>query len=198
MDQWAPRIYTPQGFTPDNILGEYTALELGCGDRKLPGAVGIDILKFPSVDIVHDLSIFPWPIQNARFDLVFANHLLEHANDVVRTMEEIHRVLKPGGRAVIQVPYFRSTDAYGDPTHKHFFTSKTLDFFIEGARPAEYGYTPIRFKKIGFWYGWPHHPHNPLRRAFKSFMHKHSQFYDQYLSVYVPVKCLTWELEAIA
>lgn len=39
------------------------------------------------------------------FDLVIANHIMEHIPDDISAMREIYRVLKPGGRAVLQVPY---------------------------------------------------------------------------------------------
>lgn len=194
---WAPKIYTQQGFVKENILGGLRALDVGCGGRKLPGAVGMDILNLRGVDVVHDVDQTPWPFENNSFDLVFLNHVLEHVGDVVAVMEEIHRVLQPGGRVVIQVPYFRCVDAYNDPTHTHFFASKTLDYFVEGAGLAEYRYSDKLFHKKGFWYGWPHQSHNPLKQALKSFVHRNSSFYDQYLSLLLPTECLTWELEAV-
>ncbi len=194
---WAPRIYAPRGFTKENILGGARALEVGCGGRKLPGAVGMDILKLPPVDIVHSFNDIPWPFGDSSFDLVFLNHALEHVGDMIAVMGEIHRVLKPEGRVVIQVPYFRSVDAYNDPTHTHFFTSGTLDYFIEGTGLAQYRYSDKLFIKKGFWYGWPHRSGNPLRRVLKRFMHKRPALYDQYVSLFFPVECLTWELEAV-
>ncbi len=40
-----------------------------------------------------------------RFDWVIGNHILEHIPEDIKAMKEIFRVLKPGGRAVLQVPY---------------------------------------------------------------------------------------------
>lgn len=39
------------------------------------------------------------------FDLVIANHVLEHVSDDSRALSEILRVLRPGGYAVLQTPY---------------------------------------------------------------------------------------------
>lgn len=192
---WAPRIYTPNGFVRENIVGDLCAIDLGCGDRKLPGARGIDSLALPSVDMVHDLSMFPWPLESASIDLVFANHFLEHSDDIVKTLAEIHRILVPGGRFVLQVPYFRSIDAVTDPTHTHFFTAKSLEYFTLDAPLARYSYSPFLFKKLAFWYGWPHTSRNPLKWFLKKFIDSHSTYYDQYLSLLFPVKCLTWEFE---
>ena len=195
---WTEQIYTPTGFTKKNILNGKRAVDLGCGVRKLPGATGIDSLKLPAVDIVHNLDTFPWPLKDKEFDLVFANHFLEHSTDFIRALGEIHRILKPGGRFVLQVPYFRAVDAFSDVTHKHFFTSHSLDYVIEGTRVFnEYAYAPYRFRKVGFWYAWPHPSKNPLANLFKRFIHRHPDFYDQYLSLVLPLECVTWELEAL-
>ena len=194
---WAPRIYTRQGFVKENILNGARALDVGCGGRKLPGSTGMDILKLPSVDVVHDVNKTPWPFTAESFDLVFFNHALEHVEDVIAVMDETHRVLVPGGRVVIQVPYFRCVDAYNDPTHTHFFASQTLDYFIKDAGLAKYHYSDRLFVKKGFWYGWPHRSTNPLRRVIKRLAHRRPRFYDQYLSLLFPTECLTWELEAV-
>ncbi|HEY4517747.1 MAG TPA: class I SAM-dependent methyltransferase [Candidatus Paceibacterota bacterium] len=197
MELFAPRIYTARGFVREHILGGAKALDVGCGSRKLPGAIGVDIVKTPQVDVLHDLALFPWPFETNTFDLIFLNHALEHMEELLKTMSEIHRIARPGARIVIQVPYFRSADAYTDPTHRHFFTSRSLDYFVEGTGCDEYRYVPIRFKKLGFWYGWPQRSRNSLRRALKGVMHRYPQWYDQYLSLLLPVDCLTWELEVI-
>lgn len=42
---------------------------------------------------------------NASFDIIIANHILEHIPADVLAMKEIYRVLKPGGKAILQVPY---------------------------------------------------------------------------------------------
>ncbi|MBS1668829.1 MAG: methyltransferase domain-containing protein [Bacteroidetes bacterium] len=39
------------------------------------------------------------------FEIVIANHIMEHIPEDIQAMKEIHRVLKPGGLAILQVPY---------------------------------------------------------------------------------------------
>ena len=200
MDLLVPTIYTPDGLVKHNILEGKKALDVGCGSRKLPGAVGIDILKIPGVDIVHDLSIFPWPLPENEFDVIFMSHCLEHVDDLLKTLAEINRISRRGAHIIIQVPYFRSTDAFTDPTHRHFFTSHSLDYFCEGesiTTDCGASYVPFRSRKLRAWYAWPGVSHNPLRQFLKAFMHRYPQFYDQYLSLLVPVASLTWELEVI-
>lgn len=194
---FAEHIYTRTGSVAEGTFSGLKVLDVGCGQRKLKGAIGLDIVKDSEADVIHDVSETPWPFEVNSFDLVFANHHLEHVADPLQFLGEVHRILKPGGRAVIQVPYFRSVDAYTDPTHRHFFTARSLDYVIEGTKLAPYNYVDYRFKKIGFWYGWPAPSRNPLVALFKRYITKHSKWYDQYLSLLLPVPCLTWELQAI-
>jgi SAM-dependent methyltransferase len=196
-DMWAEKIYSRTGFTKTDILEGAKALDVGCGGRKLPGATGMDKLSLPSVDVVHDFNKMPWPFADNSFDLVLMNHALEHVDDVIAAMNEVHRVLKSGGRAVIQVPYFRSVDAYNDPTHKHFFTSQTLEYVIRDSGLSQYRYSDRLFLKKGFWYGWPHTSPNPLKQFMKSFIAANPTWYDEHFSLLFPTECLTWELEAI-
>ena len=46
------------------------------------------------------------PFDENKFDVVLCNHVLEHVRDDIAAMQEIQRVLKPGGWAVMQVPFF--------------------------------------------------------------------------------------------
>lgn len=181
---WARKIYTLEGFQRQNILEGKKALDVGCGGRKLPGAMGMDIRKELGVDIIHDANKTPWPFSDNSFDLVLFNQSLEHLEDTEKILKEAWRVSRRGARIVVQVPFFRSPDALGDPSHRHIFNSHSLDLIPDS-----------RFIILKFWYGWPHASKNPLRQSFKNFIHLFPDFYDKYLSLLIPVECLTWELE---
>ena len=190
----AERLYKENGFAKDS-LAPLRVLHLGCGIHKIPDAVGIDRIAFPVVDVVHDLEQFPWPFADNSFDVIVAHAVLEHVPDVVRTMEEIHRVGSSGGRFICSVPYFRSVDSANDPTHAHQFTAASMDYFLgDNNARAQYCYTPRRFNKVAFWFGWPRQSSNPLKRLFRRFITRHARWYDQYLSLIAPVRVLTWEL----
>ncbi len=129
-------------------------LDIGCGNRKIPGAVGLDKNPDSQADVIHDLDDFPYPFGDNSFDRIYGIDVLEHVTDVIRTLEEIHRLGKPGALVLLRVPHFSSTHAFGDPTHKHFFNSQSLDYFCGGF--SEYAYRPtVRFHKkrvkINFW-----------------------------------------------
>lgn len=193
MNLWAPRLFGRKGFDKSVALDGARMLDVGSGGRSVAGAVRMDVLALPGVDVVHDMNRVPWPFGNEQFDLVLLNNALEHADAIIPVLDEVHRILAPTGRAVIQVPYFRSVDAFADPTHRHFFTSASLDPVI--AERQHYNYTEHLYTLKGFWYGWPHPSANPFARAIKLFAHRFPRVYDQYLSLIVPVPCLTWELE---
>lgn len=58
-----------------------TFLDLGCGENKRQGCIGVDFRKAPGVDIVQDLTIFPWrSIPDNAADVIYTSHLLEHIN----------------------------------------------------------------------------------------------------------------------
>jgi SAM-dependent methyltransferase len=50
------------------------------------------------------------PFDEGTFDVVFCNHVMEHVENDIKSMSEIHRVLKPGGWAIIQSPVYPELD----------------------------------------------------------------------------------------
>jgi hypothetical protein len=54
------------------------SLDIGCGGAKQQGFTGIDNRALPGVDIVHDLTIFPWPLPSESVSFAICSHLIEH------------------------------------------------------------------------------------------------------------------------
>jgi SAM-dependent methyltransferase len=52
------------------------------------------------------MDIHKMPFKDNSFDIVLCNHVLEHVQDDIVAMKQISRVLKPGGFAILQVPFF--------------------------------------------------------------------------------------------
>lgn len=52
------------------------------------------------------MDIHEIPFNENSFDVIFCNHVLEHVDDDLKAMEEMYRVLKPEGWAILQVPFF--------------------------------------------------------------------------------------------
>jgi SAM-dependent methyltransferase len=112
------------------ILSRLTGVRYVSADRK-PG----------EVSVVTDLTELAFA--DGAFDLVMCSHVLEHIADDRRAMREIRRVLKPGGRAILQVPMqFELADTledlsiadpatrerlYGQPDHVRLYGRDYLD-----------------------------------------------------------------------
>lgn len=71
------------------------------------------------------------PFRSDAFDMVIANHVVEHLTDWRRFFVESYRVLKQGGTLEIAVPNFLSKNALADPNHKHVFNVLTLVFALK-------------------------------------------------------------------
>ena len=125
-------------------------VDLGCGDKKVPGTIGVDIEKLPGVDIICDLERFPWPFKDSSFEEIYCSHLLEHFSDTVKIMEEIHRTAKNGAIVNIIVPHVSCEGAFRDPTHESFFTYRTFEYFAIRTDniPSYYSKAKFQIEKI--------------------------------------------------
>jgi ubiquinone/menaquinone biosynthesis C-methylase UbiE len=131
-------------------------IDLGCGKSKKPGFMGIDRRAFDGVDGVTDLTKSRWvfaesslggidllPLGAGEFVLpdssvneAYCSHFLEHLEhnqrrpERVRFMNELWRVLVPGGKATIITPHWASNRAYGDFTHADKPVSEMFYFYL--------------------------------------------------------------------
>ena len=96
-------------------------VDFGCGASKKNGFIGVDILKLDGVDIVHNLTSFPYPFEDNSVDEIWMDNVLEHLPNPMRVVEELWRISRNGTKIIIAVPYFRSHYAFIDPTHVNFF-----------------------------------------------------------------------------
>ncbi|QWX84283.1 class I SAM-dependent methyltransferase [Cellulophaga sp. HaHaR_3_176] len=59
-------------------------------------------LNSPLADVKADICNLPF--SDNSFDIIFCNHVLEHIPDDTKAMEEMYRILKPGGWGIFQIP----------------------------------------------------------------------------------------------
>lgn len=104
-------------------------LNVGCGKDIRPDYINLDVAELPGVDIVHDLTKFPWPFADNSFDEIELINVLEHLPDTIATLEELHRIARAEAKITVRVPFWNSPDMLADPTHKRSFSERTLDFF---------------------------------------------------------------------
>jgi len=129
-------------------------LDIGCGKKKIKGAIGMDIVKHPNVDVVHDITKFPYPFPKESFDIVVANHILEHVEfnkDFFGLMDEVYRILKPNGLFKITVPYWKGVHVFSVPEHTRMFSIFYFNYFDHDPkyRNEECGHLS-RFAKCNF------------------------------------------------
>ena len=65
-------------------------------------------LNSPIADVKADICDLPFEANS--YDFIICNHVLEHIPDDTKAMQELYRVLAPGGTAILQVPYDRKRD----------------------------------------------------------------------------------------
>lgn len=101
---------------------------------------------FPQAPDVQRVDMLDMPFETDALDAVIANHVLEHVDDDTRALAEIHRVLKPGGIAILQTPYSRRlhrtwqdagidsvearVHAYGQEDHVRLFGRDIFDRIV--------------------------------------------------------------------
>lgn len=158
----------PEGVAKAIEDKRFYKIDIGCGDNKQgPDWVGMDYRKFPGVDIVQDITMFPWKgIPDNKFDLAVTSHVIEHINPApvdpritglaklllskklvtskemdefvgeiapgpifMRFMDEVWRILKPGGEFLCGLPYAGSIGYFQDPSHVNPCNEVTWEYF---------------------------------------------------------------------
>jgi SAM-dependent methyltransferase len=122
--------------------GPARALDLGCGStRQWDGSIGVDCYPLAAVDLLADLER-GLPFADNAVDVIFAVHVLEHLHDLLTTMAEIHRVLKPGGLLHVMVPHWQNVIAVADPTHVRYFSPQTFEYLCR-PRAGSHRFRPL-------------------------------------------------------
>jgi SAM-dependent methyltransferase len=113
-----------------------------CGDKFEEG------YSYDNQVIYMDITHFDW--EDNYFDLIICNHVLEHIPDDKKAMRELYRVLKPGGKAILQIPVSMVlTETYEDfsiknPADREYIFGQRNHCRIYG---QDYG---KRLKEVGF------------------------------------------------
>jgi SAM-dependent methyltransferase len=156
-----------------NVSGDAAILEVGCGDGSFTRNLAEHSSRVTALDISasqiernarahpdirfvqHDVAQ-PFPFESGAFDVIWCSEVLEHLFDPGFAVREMQRVLAPGGRLLVTVPYhgvlkdvlialFRWEEHFspGNP-HIRFFTRKSLSRLAASA-----GFTDIKTTTCG-------------------------------------------------
>lgn len=122
-------------------------LDLGSSDHPQKGFLGMDRRDVPNVSFVWDLEsvaeppfwaqqqfgakAMPWPFPDSCVDKLLASHLLEHITPAasIAVFNEMWRILKFNGQALIVVPHGNSFGYIQDPTHCSPYNEATAAYF---------------------------------------------------------------------
>jgi SAM-dependent methyltransferase len=125
-------------------------LDLGSGGKRREGFFGVDHLPLDGVDILADLNQPLALIPDNSVDHLISSHVLEHVQNLLPLMQEIHRICKPDALIEITVPHFSNVYGFSDPTHVRFFGLYSMHYFVDPAKQTQPRkvpafYTPTRF-----------------------------------------------------
>ena len=92
-------------FTKENLTVLHMAPEQ-CFHKLFQNQKNLDYLTADIVSPIADIhfDLHDIPLEDNRFEVIFCNHVMEHVDDPIRCMSELHRVMKPGGWGIMQVP----------------------------------------------------------------------------------------------
>jgi SAM-dependent methyltransferase len=179
-------------------------LHLGCGRQKYPlaPALGVDAVPEPGVDVVWDLDRRPWPLPDGSFGKVYLVNVLEHLADVIGTMEEVHRVCRPGAEVVILAPAASSHHLWTDPTHRRAFLSRSFQYLDPRFADTHFSYTPVRFELLEATYDkyedwiWVYRP-KWLDRLLLGWVNRHQDLYERRFLYWYQIRNLYVRLRAV-
>lgn len=135
-------------------MPQLTKLNLGAGNRLAtgPGVVNHDVtIHRPEISVAHNLNDIPWPWPDESFDTIVAWSVLEHLRiNLVESLNECWRILRPDGTMQIKLPLWNVEISYNDPTHYWQFGMGIFDQFDpDTKRGKEYDfYTPYKWKLL--------------------------------------------------
>jgi SAM-dependent methyltransferase len=131
-----------------------TRLNLGCGAFKKPGFLNVDVVSEVQPDLLLDLDAFPYPFPDNHFELIEADHVLEHLQNPLRTLTELHRITRAGGEIHIRVPHFSRGFTHAD--HKRGF-DVTLPYYFNPSFKGGYQGVPLQLLKMRLhWFAQPY------------------------------------------
>lgn len=104
-------------------------LNLGSGVYHKSDYYSLDHLPLEGVDILADLNESLTLLPDNCVRKVFSHHVLEHVENFIPFMGELHRVVKSDGVIEIVVPHFSNVYSFSDPTHVRFFGLYTMYYF---------------------------------------------------------------------
>lgn len=106
------------------------ALDLGAAHNRPPGYLGVDQYSGEGVDIVATLPD-RLPLEDNSCGVIRAHDFLEHVVDKIALINEIYRLLAPGGLLLSMTPSTDGRGAFQDPTHVAYYNQNSFWYYTE-------------------------------------------------------------------
>jgi SAM-dependent methyltransferase len=188
-----PHAYSPVAAPASSEeLVRREVLNLGCGHKRCAEAVNLDVTPATGPDVVHDLNRLPWPFPDDQFREVMAYDVLEHLDDLLAVMGEIHRICRDGAVIRITLPHYSCANAFTDPTHRHYFGCFSFDCFTDASPIAFYSRARFRLRDRKLWF-YPSLVNKLVRRL----ANRYPAAYERRWAWIFPAWFLYFELEVV-
>lgn len=171
------------------------ALDLGCGNNKRKGAIGLDMN--PSlesiVDVIHEAMDRGFlPFKDNSFSTVYMSDFIEHISFIPWLLSEVYRICVNNAVVEIRFPHYSSTNAHSDVTHIHHgFGLHALDHFDPS---TEFGKKYMYYTQYGRYFPFKIESIQPefdtsLRGRFKKLLYnaRGPDFYERKISRFLPL-----------
>lgn len=112
-------------------------LNVGCGRDYRPGWINVDISEEVKAEVHMDIRVGKLPFKAGYFGMIYCSGVLEQIGEneaLVHAMNDMHRVLAPGGTLEVVVPNARFAIAHRDPMDIRKFTKETFSYFLKTAQ----------------------------------------------------------------
>lgn len=144
-------------------MSDLKKLNLGCGQIRIPGFLGVDNNpNATAADVSHDLNSFPYPFDNDSVDEVIMDHILEHLDNPVQVLIELYRICADAAKITIRSPHFSCSWLH--PGHRSALSTMLFEYFNQKSADF-YGHCCFKVESIKLRYLRPNNPHGKLVNA---------------------------------
>lgn len=128
-----------------NAMNTSRKLNVGSGEFPKDGFLNLDYYSISAPDVSHDLNQMPYPFEDNYFELVEADHVLEHLMDPFKVMAEFYRICADGATIHVRVPHFSRGFTHAD--HKRGF-DVTFPYYFDPTFKAGYQRVPLKVVRM--------------------------------------------------
>jgi SAM-dependent methyltransferase len=156
-------------------------LNLGSGEYPKEGYVNVDYFSIAEPDVRHNLEAFPYPFEDDYFEIIEADHVLEHLNNPFQVMKELFRISADGATIEVRVPHFSRGFTHCD--HKRGF-DVTFPYYFDPNFKGGYQNVPLSLRAMKLhWFAQPYLKKMTLPRAIYYFGKAFGSFIDLFANL---------------